>query len=54
MMVIWAFIITFNLFTGLIYGYNPEICPDRSEVNAEVMIGGDLVQAVVDAPMMEY
>ena len=38
------------LFLGLIYGYNPELCPDRSELSAEVMVGGDFVQAIVDAP----
>jgi len=41
------------MFTGLIYGYNPEVCPDRSEVTAELMVGGDFVQAVVDAPEMD-
>ncbi|XP_076811192.1 uncharacterized protein LOC143455290 [Clavelina lepadiformis] len=34
---------------GLLYGYNPEVCEDRSGITAQIMVGGPFVDAVFAA-----
>ena len=34
---------------GFLYGYNPEVCEDRSGITAQVMVGGPFVDAVFAA-----
>lgn len=45
-------IIFTNTFLGFLYGYDPSGCEDRGQMTADVLIGGDLVNRIVNAPNM--